>query len=122
MRSPKTIKAAVDKGAFMVYADDWRGINRLNPDSISRALYLAVVDSWSDESDDIIGNGFLSVPRNRIREIATTENGETAAIYTTLIKSNISARKKYINGNPLLAGALEEMDASKSEDKGIAAK
>lgn len=122
MRSPKTIKAAVDKGAFMVYADDWRGINRLNPDSISRALYLAVVDSWSDESDDIIGNGFLSVPRNRIREIATTENGETTAIYTTLIKSNISARKKYINGNPRLAKELEKMDASKSEDKGIAAK
>lgn len=122
MRSPKTIKAAVEKGAFMVYADDWRGINRLNPDSISRALYLAVVDSWSDESDDNIGNGFLSFPRNRIKEIATTENGETVAIYTTLIKSNIAARKTYINGNRLLSEAIEELKALKTEDKGAAAK
>ena len=122
MRTAKSLDSAVDKGAFMVFADDWRGIKELDPDAIGRAMYLAANDSWSKESEDNIGNGFLCNPRNRIREIAKTEDGETVAIYTTLIRSNITARKTYIRGNRLLADAIGQLEALKSEDKVVAVK
>ena len=121
MKSAKSLDAAIEKGAFMVYADDWKAIKGLSPTAIGKALYLAVMDSWHDESDDAIGNGFLGIPRNRINEIAKTEDAETVAIYTTLIRSNIAARKTYIKGNPLLANALEKLKASRAEDKVAAA-
>lgn len=121
MKKAKSLVPAIEKGAFMVFADDWRGVKGLDPDAIGRAMYLAANDSWNEESESVIGNGFLCVPRNRIKEILKSEKGPTVAIYTTLIKSNIAARKTYIKGNPLLAEALEGLEASKSEDTVVTA-
>lgn len=121
MKTAKSLDSAIEKAAFMVFADDWRGIKELNPDAIGKAMYLAVNDSWNEESESAIGNGFLHVPKNRIKEVSKNEKGPTAAIYTTLIRSNIAARKTYIKGNRLLADALEKLKASKSEDTAVAA-
>ena len=117
MKTAKSLDAAIEKGAFMVFADDWRSMKELDPDAIGRALYLAVNDSWNDGAEHNIGNGFLCIPRNRIKEISDTENGPTAIIYSALIKSNVAARKTYIKGNRRLADAIEKLNADKSDDK-----
>lgn len=108
MKTAKSIDSAIKNGAFMVFHDDWNGIKGLSPEAVGKALYIAVMDSWSDKTQEKLGNGFLCVPVNRIAEVAKTENGETVAAYTALIKSNIAARTTYIKGNKHLSQAIKD--------------
>lgn len=108
MKTAKSLESAIKNGAFMVFHDDWNGIKGLAPEAVGKAIYLAISDSWNDRVEDEIGNGFLCVPVNRIAEVAKTENGETVAAYTALIKSNIAARTTYIKGNKLLSQAIKD--------------
>ena len=109
MKTAKSIDSAIKNGAFMVFHDDWNGIKGLSPEAVGKALYIAVADSWSDKTQEEIGNGFLCVPVNRIAELVKTENSETVAAYTALIKSNIAARTTYIKGNPHLSAAIKNL-------------
>lgn len=117
MKTAKTLEAAIKNGAFMVFHDDWKGIGGLPHESVGKALCLAISDSWNDRVEDEIGNGFLCVPVNRISEVAKTENCETVAAYTMLIKSNTAARKTYIKGNPLLGKALSALSSQRIAER-----
>ena len=113
MKQPKSLDSAIKSGAFMVFPDDWCVLKNMDPDCVGRALYLACTDSWSDDSQKSIGNGFLCLPQKRITEVSDSEIPDTAIAYATLIKSNSSARKGYIKRNRHLSEALKKMGAEK---------
>ena len=105
-----SLEAAVKKGAFMVFAKDWEFFKKFPEASVSRALYLACRDCWSDESHKHLGNGFLCMPEDHIKDLFDGEkDSHTLVAYSRLMGSNQSAREKYIRNNTLLSEALKQL-------------